>query len=381
MSVLSIGQIQSSADGHRISAPIQMGKDQFEVFFQANETQLTPNPEAFLAIALLPAMKLKLERIEYDGIVSRQFVEGMKAIQQVFRTWKPTYGELDYDGLKTRPDRDCAVGKSGVFFSGGVDSYYTFLSRRDQVDALINIDGFDIPLEQQSMRRRMKENLRLIGERFNKQIIFIETNARQFSERFLAWSFAHGSVIAGSGHLLSPEFSTFYLASFGNPHNMYRFGVHPEIDPHWSSDCAQFHHADSGVNKIEEIQYSGQFNTFCETLRICLRYPEKGLNCGRCEKCLRTMVYLQAAGVYPRMKVFEKPLDLSQLSRYKRLSGPDKDLLYVALNMLEQQNTYPETVNVLRKILYRGSWEKKLIKLGRDFRNEFNKKIKPLKRL
>ena len=346
MSSLFIGSIQSSSDGHRISAPIRIGKDQFEIFFQTHDTQLSPNPEAFLAVALLPAMKLKLERIEYNGVVNHQFVEGMRAIQQVFRTWKPNYGELDFSVLETQPDQNCAGGKTGVFFSGGVDSYYTFLSRRDEIDALINIDGFDIPLEQQSMRRRMKANLRLIGERFGKKVIFIETNARQFSERFLAWSFSHGSVIAGSGHVLSPEFATFHLASFGNPHNMYRFGVHPEIDPHWSSDCTHFNHSDSGVNKIEEIKYCGQFDTFCETLRICLRYPDEGLNCGRCEKCLRTMVYSQASGVYSRMKAFEKPLDLRQLSRYKRISSPEKDLLYEALETLEQQNTYPETAEV-----------------------------------
>ncbi len=379
MKSISIGTIQSSLDGHRISALIQIGADEFEVFYQTPEAKLTPNPEAFLSLALIPAMKLKLERIEYEGEVNHRFVDGLKAIQQVFRSWKPNYGELDYSHLKIRENQVCPGGKTGVFFSAGVDSYYSFLRRKDEVDALINIDGFDIPLEQQSMRRRMKDNIRSIGEHFNKQVIFVETNARQFSERYAAWTFSHGSVIAGVGHTLSPEFTTYYLASNGSPRNLRPSGVHPLLDPNWSSDCAEFHHADFGVDKIEEIKFSGQYDTFCETLRICLRYPAKGLNCGRCEKCLRTMVYAQVAGVYPHMKVFPRPLDLRLLSLYKRISSPEKDLLYIALESLEQQNTYPETVTVLRDILFRRSWEKKLIELGRKTRTKIEKKIKVLK--
>jgi len=381
MTSLVIGPIQSSPDGQRISAQIKVGADAFEVFYRTSDTALAPNPEAFLSVALLPALKLKLERIEFDGEVNRQFVEGMKAIQQLFKTWKPNFGELDFDHLKIRKDEEHAPAKTGVFFSAGVDSYYSFLTRKDEIDALINIEGFDIPLEQESMRRRTRENIRHIGEHFEKQVIFIETNVRQFCERYVAWTFSHGSALAGAGHLLSPEFSTFYLASFGNPRNIYPFGVHPLLDPHWSSDWAKFLHVDSEVNKIDEIKYSAQYELFCETLRICLRYPEKGLNCGRCEKCLRTMVYTQAAGVYHRMKVFEKPLDLKLLSAYKRISDPDHDLLYVALERLEQQNTYPETAQVLRDILFRDAWKKKLILFGQKTRTKVEKKIKVLKRL
>jgi hypothetical protein len=36
------------------------------------------------------------------------------------------------------------------------------------------------------------------------------------------------------------------------------------------------------------------------TLRVCWLNPDQSNNCGRCEKCLRTMTSLAAAGVLSR---------------------------------------------------------------------------------
>ena len=39
-------------------------------------------------------------------------------------------------------------------------------------------------------------------------------------------------------------------------------------------------------------------------LRVCWKNNSQELNCGRCEKCVRTMVSLAAAGVLPKCETF-----------------------------------------------------------------------------
>jgi hypothetical protein len=85
------------------------------------------------------------------------------------------------------------------------------------------------------------------------------------------------------------------------------------------------------------------------------------------------MVYLQVTGGYERSRAFEKPLDLKLLSRYKRITGPERDLLYPALQMLEEQGTYPETAAVLKEILYPPGWKQRLILTGRKTRRWISK--------
>lgn len=84
------------------------------------------------------------------------------------------------------------------------------------------------------------------------------------------------------------------------------------------------------------------------------------------------MIYLQVVGDYEKYTVFEKPLALDQLARYKRISTPEKDLLYKALAILEAENSYPDTAKVLRKILYPPSLVKQLIVRGRKIRKKLS---------
>jgi hypothetical protein len=89
MDVVRIGPIKVSYDGQRVDGVIQVGEQQYPIYFQTQDAQLEPNIEAFLALALLPAMKKRTGVIEVDGIISQHFLRGTERFQQVFRSWKP----------------------------------------------------------------------------------------------------------------------------------------------------------------------------------------------------------------------------------------------------------------------------------------------------
>jgi len=375
MEIIEIGPIHSSQDGHRIDGIIRVGDQEYPVYFQTQETRLEPNLEAFLALALLPAMKKRSGVIHADGIVSQRFVAGTKRFQQVFRSWKPNYGLIEFSNIQVEPRSRLQNGKKGVFFSGGLDSYFVFLAHLDEISAFINLDGFDIPLEETSMRNRMLANCKYIGQQFGKQAIILETNARQFIETFVTWSFSHGSVIGSAGLLLMPEYERLYIAGAGVPADRDPFGSHPDLDPNWSTEILEFIHYEE-VDKIDKCRLIGQNDVALQTLNVCLRFPETGLNCGECEKCLRSQVYLQVAGAYERCTAFPKPLNLKLLGQLKVSHDRQKNLLYTALRQLEEQKTYSETARILRVLLHRPDWQNRLLLGTRTLRKKIVKRLK-----
>jgi hypothetical protein len=375
MDRVRIGPVKLSQDGKRVDGVIQVGDQQYPIYFQTQDAQLEPNIEVFLALALLPAMKRRIENIEAEGVVSQRFLEGTERFQQVFKSWKPNYGHVEFRNLQMQPRSRGQIGKKGVFFSGGLDSYYSFLAHFKEIAAFIHLDGFDIPLREQSMRKRMVENCRSIGDQFGKQAIILETNARHFIERYVTWSYSHGSVIGSAGLLLMPEFEKLYISGAGLPLDRDPFGSHPDLDPNWSTEILEFVH-EAEVDKIDKCRLIGQFEVAIKTLHVCLRFPEKGLNCGECEKCLRSQVYLQVAGVAEDCTAFPKPLDLKLLGQLKVSHDPQKNLLYKALNLLEEQRRYPDTTRVLKSILYRPDWQNRLLLGSRTLRKKIVKQFK-----
>lgn len=375
MDVIKIDPIKLSQDGHRVESVIQVGDRQYPVYFQTQDARLEPNIEAFLALALLPAMKTRTSYIEAGGLISQRFQEGTKKFQQVFRSWKSNYGQVEFKNVQVNPRSRDLGGKKGVFFSGGLDSYYSFLAHLDEISAFIYLDGFDTPLNQLSMRKKMTDNCRYISQQFGKQAIILETNARQFIESFVSWSYSHGSVIGSAGLLFMPEYERFYIAGAGVPADRDPFGSHPDLDPNWSTEILEFIH-EADVDKIGKCRLINRYDVALDTLHVCLRFPEKGLNCGECEKCLRSQVYLQVVGAAERCTAFPGPLNLKALGQLKVSHDKQKNLLYKALHLFEEQKIYPDTARVLREILYRPSWQNRLLLDLRTLRKKVIKRLK-----
>lgn len=58
-----------------------------------------------------------------------------------------------------RPAEPVGGGQRMALFSGGVDSFFTVLKHYDSIDALLFVHGFDVPLENLALRRRISSCL------------------------------------------------------------------------------------------------------------------------------------------------------------------------------------------------------------------------------
>ncbi|HUO85661.1 MAG TPA: hypothetical protein VM534_11160 [Thermoanaerobaculia bacterium] len=90
-----------------------------------------------------------------------------------------------------------------------------------------------------------------------------------------------------------------------------------------------------------------------KVLRVCHENPESAeYNCGRCEKCLRTMITLEIAGVLGRAQTFREPLDLRRIARYPRI---DPSTIPYIGEILAAAGDRPDIAAALRRALRRAA--------------------------
>lgn len=358
MTTMRIYPAEISEAGHLVHSILQMGAKKHDLYYRSADCELTGNLEAFLAAALLPCMKQRATCVA-DGTVSPQFLSGIQEIQAVFHSWKPGLKPIEIQGVTPQVTARPEAERVGVFFSGGVDSFYSFLKNRDEITDLIFIQGFDIPRERQSIRSQASEMVRKVGKHFNKGVIEVETNVRSILDQYLFWGYSHGAAMASVGLLLAQQFKRIYIAASYTEPTLVPFGSHPHLDPLWSSETLEFVHDGLEISRVGKIALLAEHDIALQSLRVCLTNPGGAYNCGRCEKCLRTMTYLRVHGVLDRCTTFSQPLDIRRVARLKATSTffPFEE----SLKILEERQTDPELADALRKILYRPAWQKRVI--------------------
>ncbi len=131
--------VREDRDTTEVSANI----DGFRLWYRVPRSYaVTDSADPFVAAALLPAMRLgqKIE-IDPDLSVSPQLLENLQTLQEIHHTWNPIFKIVPIEA-RTSPSRALHGGVMS-FFSGGVDSLYTFLKHQAELTHLVFIQGFD----------------------------------------------------------------------------------------------------------------------------------------------------------------------------------------------------------------------------------------------
>jgi hypothetical protein len=282
----------------------------FEV--EASHTEhlsLSGNP--WLA-AFLPIAATLGEPLIIGNPVDSSLLENAKRLLAIWKEWYPTLSdvsvECDTDNRRI-PRRD----RAAVLFGGGVDSFFTLLSREtedlpDQVgriDDLLTVCGFDIPLSRAEDCARIRSTRRAIAESFGKGNIDIWTNLRETQFQKAPWGrLSHGAALAAVGLMFERRYDSILLPSTHRADHVVPWGSHPLTDPLFSTRDVKIIHDGSAYSRVEKTEHIVKWDVPLETLRVCA-YSRSAENCSECVKCFRTMATLELLGVLPRARTFE----------------------------------------------------------------------------
>lgn len=273
--------------------------------------QLVAEGDSFFAAGLLLAM-VTGERLQIDVPVAPRLIKNSVNIQNLYASWVSKARRTPVEA-RPRPMLPEKPGRgAGVFFSGGVDSFYSLLKNLDGITHMMLIDRLDSKqMRSAQVCREAREHAAQVAAALGKQLIIVETNARDlFVPTVVDWKDYHGAVLAAVGLMLRNIMDTVYIAATHSYRHLMPWGSHPLLDPLWSTEATEIIYDGAEARRDEKIiNYICKSEVALRSLRVCLS-PGDHYNCGKCEKCLRTMIPLYVAGCLEKCTAFPPRLPL-----------------------------------------------------------------------
>lgn len=206
-----------------------------------------------------------------------------------------------------------------MFFTGGVDSRHMLgMNRREHrggdPDAIVgglSTFGHLCPATGATLGWNARVLPTLAGSAASAGLEFaaVRSNAWELSPDIPFFTYEGlSAVLSASAHLFRRRWSAVYVASSREEARALPRGIHAALDPHFSSSAVAIRHGSSPLTRIERLRAVAVAPGGVEDLIVCLAFPgPPRLNCGECEKCVRTMTGLAAVGALSRARHFPRP--------------------------------------------------------------------------
>src|SRR5690606_26631852 len=141
--------------------------------FWSTTSRLVPRLEGSVSAFLLRAMRQGLA-LRVDGELTERFSDGLRNVQAIYASWYPELKRVPVERISndaasspvehaTRRDETPAKQGVAAFFTGGVDSFYTLLKKQHEIDTMVYVHGFDVDLEDASLREKVSTMLRSVS--------------------------------------------------------------------------------------------------------------------------------------------------------------------------------------------------------------------------
>jgi hypothetical protein len=305
-----------------LSFNAQIGGHEQRVWFRT-QSDMVPTADAALAACLMPAMRFG-GTLAMDAPVSRRVLRTQREFQAIQRAWSHGWEFADFKDLREvevlaparEPEAADASGRVAVLFSGGVDSWATLLDEPEITD-LVFVRGFDLLLGAEhhvGLVDRVEERLQEAADALGLPLHVVETNLRDLSDPFAPWEAYFGCADVAVALFLAPLFDRFLITGDSDCETQDISGANRMVDQLWSTERLEIVDAGGRHNRVARTALLLDEPVAWRTLRTCWENPDGAYNCGRCRKCLMTMVTLEALGGRERIATFPPELDLDAVA-------------------------------------------------------------------
>lgn len=304
----------------RVSAVLEHPDGRLHDLWLTAPADYAPWIEAQRADALVLAVVFRAMRAGDDlrvhGRVSASLLRNLSEVVRVFAAWRPkVYAAVDVSAEEERDDPPPAARAGAVTgLSGGVDSSFTtwrHLSGRAgrwsrPLAAAVVVHGFDVPLSDKDVYERVyARQAAWIAEISGGAVpaVRVATNLRSLGPD---WTDACGAGVAAVLTMFSRGAREGLIAGETTyAHLVLPDGVNPITDHLLGSHAFPIAHDGAAFERHDKLRALADAPGGLAWLRVCWEGPALDANCGRCEKCVRTILAARVAGL-PLPACFER---------------------------------------------------------------------------
>ena len=288
------------------SAQLQRpGKSSTQIWFKLPKQHrlgVTRRADAFIIAALLSAAETASVLRVKGAPASPSLLRNLEEFQHVWQAWRG-FKVVEVDAA-TGPAESRADRPAIAAFSGGVDFAFTIWrhakdlrSQRQDVTAALMVHGFDIPLHDYAGFGGALARARRMLDSVDIPVIPIQTNIRAL---FPDWELSHGMAVAAVLTVLSGKFATGLIASAGTYHlPLIPWGSNPFTDPMLGSSSFVIVHDGASTSRLNKVRALCRWPEAIKELRFCFQNTPSDGNCGRCLKCILTVLEFKCTGIEP----------------------------------------------------------------------------------
>ncbi len=326
---------EPTSDGARVVARViwedvdRPPQDVFVAVRSPFDTDLAASTSFPLTAVAWPAYRAGERRVVVEGAVCPRLRDGLLTVLRVLADWYPP--PTNTRARRTLPTIDATAGlsvavppaarRTGMFLSGGVDSLDLLLENRATFppdhplavrDAYF-VHGLDIGSPSQAPRTAFFERARAalapVCIARGVTLVPVATNVRTLDPDGKSWPAAwFGPGTVALAHAFGARLTDVLFAASLDIEHLGPVGSHPMTDPYLSSGALAVHHEGVHRSRLAKLGRVAADPLALAALRVCWQEidVEGPLNCGRCRKCVRVMLGLEAFGLLAAAPTFPR---------------------------------------------------------------------------
>ena len=284
---------------------------------------ITPAPAALLVAAFPLAIVTGERRVAMDSPVCAFLCDHLRNVGELFSQWFPPLVSSSLEVPRATALPAPSDGRrAALCLSGGVDSLAALVENHAAVAPghperfrdglfLFGLNTYDFhegtPIAARlAWYQEYGRRLETFSQRRGLTLIRIATNVRALYPDWAGWSdVGQASALAAAAHALPRRIHALTIASggVGAGGSIYS-GSEPSLDPLYSSYSLDVRSVQATLSRLEKVRLIVQDPDALAVLRVCLTFDvpptasagemaeAAKINCGHCEKCLRTMLAL-----------------------------------------------------------------------------------------
>ena len=243
------------------------------------------------------------EDYSQDIPVSETVFENFAKLQTIWTGWYPNKRMIETAAPLAPQDGPASTGTTdeACFFTAGVDSLFTVHQLQDAITALLHVvhvgdDEADIAAAFETLTA-YQSFADLTGRKF----IPVASNLMSAVPEFMdAWAYlSHGIAYAAAAHSLSGQLHKIHISSSMPAFAQMPWGSHPDTDRLFGSDTLEVNHYGTEWERWDKTLTLADDKRSLSIMNVCAHGHQEGAfsNCSTCQKCARTMLMLDLAGV------------------------------------------------------------------------------------